>query len=113
MRLLTMMPSSLVLAAMLAACAETPTDPVDGFSAAVGTSFTLPIELQVFNDCAGEDVGITGTLHVVSKTINTGKGGSHLTQHFDWRNVKAVGATTGTVYHAQRVFKFRRGRFRQ
>ncbi len=69
--------------------------------AGVTTNIDVPTDFQSFVDCAnggaGEDVRITGTLHVVIQaTVN----GNHVSTkaHFQSQGLEGVGLVTGTKY---------------
>ncbi len=75
------------------------------FSAAapVVTSEKVPLELYVNVSCAsggtGEDVYLTGELHIVSAVVFNGTGGLTLQSHYQPMGVSGVGST-GTQYRA-------------
>ena len=96
---------ALVLAAMLAACTDTPTDPVtvavDGLASARTEKLKIPFPFAFLNNCTGEDVVGTGTLHRRRTVTDDGNGGLHVTLHVNFSNVTAVGVPSATVYRAQ------------
>jgi hypothetical protein len=66
------------------------------------TSTTIPLEAIVSN-CTGEEVELSGTIHLVSQTQRDGSE----VGHFNWQNVSGVGLTSGTTYRASTVDTFR------
>ena len=72
----------------------------------VVTSEKVPVSIYVYIDCAnggaGEDVFLTGDLHVVSVVVLNGAGGVALQSHFQPMGVSGVGST-GTKYQATGV----------
>ena len=73
----------------------------------VTTNEQIPFSLIAFVPCAnggaGEDVLVTGTLHVLSHVTIDAKGGIHVKQHFQPQGATGVGLTTGDTYHATGV----------
>jgi hypothetical protein len=72
--------------------------------AAVVTNTSIPITLTVFVPCAnggaGEDIEVSGFLHVlISTTVDT-KGGVHFSEQFNPQGVSGSGLTTGDKYNA-------------
>jgi hypothetical protein len=67
------------------------------------TSTTIPLEAIVFNNCTGEEVELSGTIHLVSQTQRDGSE----VGHFNWQHVSGVGLTSGTTYRASTVDTFR------
>jgi len=67
------------------------------------TSTTIPLEVIRSGDCTGEDVELSGTIHLVSQTQRDGSE----VGHFNWQNVSGVGLTSGTTYRASTVDTFR------
>jgi hypothetical protein len=70
------------------------------------TSTKVPLEAIVFNNCTGdtgEEVKLSGTIHLVSQTQRDGSE----VGHFNWQNVSGVGLTSGTTYRASTVDNFR------
>jgi hypothetical protein len=67
------------------------------------TSTTIPLDVIRSGDCTGEDVDLSGTIHLVSQTQRDGSE----VGHFNWQNVSGVGLTSGTKYRASTVDTFR------
>lgn len=68
-------------------------------SAIAATSRTLPLHFIRSNECTGEDVEITGTIHFVSKTQRDGG----IVGHFNYQDVRGIGLTSGTEYRVSAV----------
>jgi hypothetical protein len=68
-------------------------------SATEANSRTMPLHFIRSNECTGEDVEISGTIHLVSKT--QGDGG--IVGHFNYQHVRGVGLTSGTEYRVSAV----------
>src|SRR5215216_4401860 len=66
------------------------------------TSTTIPLE-AIVNNCSGEDVELSGTIHLVSQTQRDGSEVGHI----NYQNVSGVGLTSGTTYRASSVDTFR------
>src|SRR5215211_2181156 len=67
------------------------------------TSTTIPLDVVRSGDCTGEDVQLSGTIHLVSQTQPDGSE----VGHFNYQNVSGVGLTSGTTYRASTVDTFR------
>jgi hypothetical protein len=76
-------------------------------STTVTTNEQIPFSLIAFvpcaNDGAGEDVLVTGTLHVLTHVTIDAQGGLHVKQHFQPQGATGVGLTTGDTYRATGV----------
>lgn len=73
-------------------------------SAGVIANVAVPFEFVVSVPCAdggvGEDVVLTGFLHIlITETVDR-RGSLHTTTHFQPMGVAGTGLTTGDVYHA-------------
>jgi hypothetical protein len=78
------------------------------FSATTTTSnIMVPIsdagDVPCANGGAGEEVLITGTLHILSHTTTDNRGGSHTKFHFQPQGITGVGQSTGDTYRATGV----------
>jgi hypothetical protein len=61
---------------------------------------TIPLSAVVpATDCVGEDVQVTGELHIVTQVVEDSAGGTHVVVTLASRDLVGTGATTGTVYH--------------
>jgi hypothetical protein len=73
----------------------------------VTTNEQIPFSLIAFvpcaNDGAGEEVLVTGTLHVLEHVTIDARGGLHVKIHFQPQGATGVGLTTGDTYHATGV----------
>ena len=61
------------------------------------SSFTTPITTQIFAECLGETVVITGEAKFIFKTVFDAKGGIHLNLHTIVKGT-GLGQTTGTEH---------------
>lgn len=94
--------------ALLASCADQPMDPAGlapAFSATASTTnIVVPFDETTFNPCAldgvGEDVALSGALHILMHLTADAKGGIHLMSIYQPQRVSGVGATTGATYTA-------------
>lgn len=68
-------------------------------SAAAASSRTLPLHFIRSNECTGEDVEITGTIHFVSHTQPNGG----IVGHFNYQHVTGIGLASGTEYRVSAV----------
>jgi hypothetical protein len=73
----------------------------------VTTNEQIPFSLIAFVPCAnagaGEEVLVTGTLHVLEHVTIDARGGLHVKIHFQPQGATGVGLTTGDTYHATGV----------
>jgi hypothetical protein len=67
------------------------------------TSTTIPVEAIRSGDCTGEDVLLSGRIHLVSHLQSDGS----VVGHFNYQGVSGVGLTSGTTYRASTVDNFR------
>lgn len=67
------------------------------------TSTTIPLNAIRSNDCTGEQVELSGTIHLVSQTQRDGS----IVGHFNYQQVSGVGLTSGTEYRGSTVDNFR------
>lgn len=75
-----------------------------GIVSALGaTSTDLPLHFLRSADCTGEEVEITGTIHLVNKTQSDGS----VISHFNYQDVSGAGLTSGTTYRASAVDQLR------
>lgn len=68
-------------------------------SASPATSNTLPLHFIRSNECTGETVEITGTIHLVSQMRADGS----VVGHFNYQRVTGIGLTSGTTYRVTAV----------
>jgi hypothetical protein len=64
---------------------------------AVVEEFPVDFTLDA-NECAGEEIQVTGTLRTVNHFTDLGDGQYHINSHFNLAGVKGVGLTTGDTY---------------
>jgi hypothetical protein len=67
------------------------------------TSNTLPLHAIRSADCTGEQVELSGTIHLVSQMQSDGS----VVGHFNYQGVTGLGLTSGSVYQASAVDHFR------
>jgi hypothetical protein len=67
------------------------------------TSSTLPLHFIRSNDCTGEQVELSGYIHLVSQLQPDGS----VIGHFNYQQVTGVGLTSGIIYHASTVDQLR------
>jgi hypothetical protein len=67
------------------------------------TSTTIPLDGIRSGDCTGEDVELSGTIHLVSQLQSDGSEVGHI----NYQGVSGVGLTSGTTYRASSVDNFR------
>lgn len=110
-------PSLIVAMLALTACADAPAAPHargaatierPALSASVATSnLVVPFQLVAFVDCAnggaGEEVAISGDLHVLTHTTVLESGKVTAKSHFQPQGISGVGAETGAIYRATGV----------
>jgi hypothetical protein len=61
---------------------------------------TIPWVQTFANSCTGEDVQVTGELHLLLQTVTLANGEIRDTFHTNFANTTGVGLTTGTTYRA-------------
>ncbi len=109
LRLLLLAPITLLLA-----CDSAPTAPEETanltpiFAASTFTdNFVAPLDQSVFIPCAnggvGEDVQLTGRLHVLVHATLASDSNFVLKEHFQPQGAGGIGSVTGDTYHATGV----------
>ncbi len=68
-------------------------------SPAAAAGRTLPLHFIRSNECTGEDVEITGVIHLLSQA----QPGGGIVGHFNYQRVTGSGLTSGTEYHVAAV----------
>jgi hypothetical protein len=58
----------------------------------------IPANTVIFNKCTGEDVQVSGTIHLVTAVTVDASGGTHTEMHFNVQGVGGVGLITGARY---------------
>ena len=75
--------------------------------AEVQTNLKVPVTIGVFIPCAaggaGEDVFLTGNLHVLLRFTMDQAGGIHVASHFQPQGISGAGQTSGDKYQATGV----------
>ena len=66
------------------------------------TSRMLPVDAIRSNDCTGEQVQLSGTIHLVSQLQADGT----VVGHFNYQGVTGAGLTSGTTFRATTVDNF-------
>jgi len=75
-----------------------------GSVSALGAASTeMPIHFIRSADCSGEDVEISGTIHMVNKTLADGS----VIGQFNYQDVTGVGLTSGITYRVSAVDQVR------
>lgn len=67
-------------------------------SRTVTTSSILPIRFVLSHPCSGEDVALSGELHLVSNVTLDASGGTHVEFQANFQGVSGVGLATGDRY---------------
>jgi hypothetical protein len=67
------------------------------------TSTRIPLHTIRSADCTGEQVELSGTIHLVSQVQSNGS----VVGHFNYQNVSGVGLTSGTTYRSSSVDNIR------
>ena len=98
------------MASLLAACGADPTATSNGTEAsnpslaatAINDNQSIPLDLTVFIPCAnggsGEDVALSGFLHVLSQVTISNTGYATVVSHFQPQGITGIGAVTGAKY---------------
>src|SRR5438128_4018336 len=62
------------------------------------TSTVIPVPSPITNPCNGEQVNLTGNVHLTTGLTTDGSGGIHFRSHINNQDVNGIGATTGSRY---------------
>ncbi len=73
---------------------------------AAAVNFSVPFNATVFVPCAGEDVDLSGPLHVQLQFVANNAGGGHLKIQLNAQGISGVGLTSGDKYRGTGVFRF-------
>ncbi len=102
MKFQTNMPRAcaVLFALLFAACAST-----DAFAQAstTTTSENIPFTSSLFNQCNGDTVTFSGTLHVTNTYTVDASGGTHLKTHSNYQDVTGTGAPSGINYNVRTI----------
>jgi hypothetical protein len=63
---------------------------------------TVPLAMTALNPCSGEEVVLSGEMHILSHFTADASGGTHVVTHAQGEHVDGVGAS-GTEYHGNMV----------
>jgi hypothetical protein len=66
---------------------------------------TYSIDVQMWSECTGEFVHVTGDVHLKYHAILKEDGGYHIIAHDRNVNIRGVGVTSGNLYKALGVYK--------
>lgn len=81
--------------------------PAQAKATVVTTQEKVPLDMSVFVSCArdgaGENVQLSGTLHIVSRAVDDGSGGFHVSSHSNPQGVSGVGLISGDKYQGTGV----------
>jgi len=67
------------------------------------TNEELPISSSVVNQCNGDTVAFSGTMHIVNTMATDAGGGTHLKTHINYQDVTGTGAPSGLSYNVRTV----------
>ncbi len=68
-------------------------------ASAAAQSTTTPFEAVIPDPCTGEDVLVSGSVHMVGEVHQDAHGGYHINGHYNFQGISGVGLSTGTAYH--------------
>ena len=100
--------SNRILRSLIGACSTfvimlTLLFPAAPASALGATSSDLPVDFIRSADCTGEDVQISGVIHLVNITQADGS----VVSHFNYQKVRGLGLTSGSTYQVSAVDQVR------
>lgn len=67
------------------------------------TNETVPFTSSVFNQCNGDTVTFSGSLHVTNTMTIDASGSTHLRTHTNYQNVTGTGTPSGITYRVKTV----------
>jgi hypothetical protein len=67
------------------------------------TSENIPFTNSIFNQCNGDTVTFSGTLHITNTMTTDASGGTHLKTHINYQNVTGTGVPSGITYRVGTV----------
>lgn len=67
------------------------------------TNEDIPFTSSVFNQCNGDNVTFSGTMHVVNTLTTDADGGTHLKTHTNYQDVTGTGTPSGITYRVKSV----------
>lgn len=77
--------------------------PAAGQATTTTTNENIEFTGNIFNQCNGDDVTFSGTLHVVNTMTTDGSGGTHLKTHINYQDVTGTGVPSGITYRVRTV----------
>ena len=98
---------TMVVTIAVACALVIPAAAASGKATVTTTNDRFPIDITVFIPCAnagvGEDVDLSGNLHVLFHTTDDAQGGFHVKSHAQPQGVSGVGQITGDKYQGTGV----------
>ncbi len=67
------------------------------------TSENIPFTSSLFNQCNGDTVTFSGTLHATNSMTTDASGGTHLKTHMNYQDVTGTGTPSGVNYRVGTV----------
>lgn len=67
------------------------------------TNENIPFTGSYFNQCNGDTVTFSGTMHVVNTMTTDASGGTHLKTHSNYQDVTGTGVPSGIEYRVRTV----------
>jgi len=67
------------------------------------TNETVAFTSSLFNQCNGDQVTFSGSMHVVNTLTTDASGGTHLKTHINYQNVTGTGSPSGLSYNVRTV----------
>ena len=77
--------------------------PAFGQATTTTTNEDIPFTSSLFNQCNGDTVTFSGTLHVVNTMTTDAGGGTHLKTHSNYQDVTGTGVPSGITYLVRTV----------
>jgi len=77
--------------------------PAFGQATTTTTNENISFTSSIFNQCNGDTVTFSGTLHVVNTMTTDGSGGTHLKTHSNYQDVTGTGVPSGITYRVGTV----------
>ena len=74
-----------------------------GQAATTTTNENIPFTSSIFNQCNGDNVTFSGTLHVTNSLTTDAGGGTHLKTHTNYQDVTGTGVPSGITYNVRTV----------
>lgn len=77
--------------------------PAFGQATTTTTNENIEFNSNIFNQCNGDDVTFSGTLHVTNTMTTDASGGTHLKTHINYQDVTGAGIPSGITYRVRTV----------